>query len=723
MLGATVVKVEPDGGDPARRKPVDDVALAPDATSPLYVHLNAGKGNVSPGVLPPSWADVVLTDRVRHQLAGSALDPGRPDAGAGPLLVTVTAWGFDAEEPGTMEDELLVEARSGAIATIGDEGRPPLRLPGWQGQGSAGATAAVAVLAGLRSAAVGHIDVSWLAALQVGVELEFADRLMAGRSRPPAGPFPPVAFPGGALPCQDGYVCPGSFRDVDWELQTLFYGLPELYSDERFSTRLARAERVDELWELIRPWYESHTKREIHQYSLDSPWTVGMVMTGRDALDDPQLAARGFLGPLDTPDGPVRGPLRPFLLPGVPVADQAVRAPGEDDAWARTQLAAAEAPPSARSAPSARVGRRRPTGGSMPLEGLRLVELTVAWAGPFVGNSLGALGMDVVRVETHRPFEGYRLLRLRADSDPERLAHVNGTRDWFETSAVFCAVNRNKRGLSLSLDDEAGRQVFLDVVRDADVVLCNFTARVMPQLGLDFATLQAVNPDIVVVRMPAWGTTGPYSHCAGYALTVEAMGGFAARWGYEHEGARVSDIYWPDSVAGTHASLAVLTGLARRDATGTGCEIDVSHHDIMWTQMGEGIVTADQRGVDIGRMGNREPGVEGSGIEADGQGGWVAVVGERREPVQDVLGAAADPRLADRFEIVDRAVVGPLQALRTAFVVDGRPTTTRRPAPLFDEHTDEVLRDVAGYSPEHIAELREAGVVGGLLPDPATATW
>ncbi len=697
MLGATVVKVEPPGGDPARRKQVDDVALAADETSPLYVHLNAGKLNVAAEDAPPlSWADVVLHNRVRGQLAGTPLDPTLPAGTGHPLLVTVTAWGFDADDPGTIEDELLVQAASGCIAVTGNVGDAPLRLPGWQAQYQAGATAAVGVLAALRMPGTRHLDVPWIAAIEVGMELEFADRLMAQNSRGPSGPFPPAGFPGGALPCKDGHVCPGSYRDVDWEMQSIFYEMPELYDDPRFNSRAARAQRVDELWEIIKPWYASKTKREIFQYCLDSPWTVGMVMTGTDALQDEHLAARETLGILDTAEGPARAPVRPFRMPGVPVADQRVRVLGES-----------VAPDGPRTAVS------RP-----PLAGLRLLELTVAWAGPFVGNFLGALGMDVIRLEAVRPFEGYRLMRLHPDSDPAHLRELRGTRDWLEASNMFCAVNRNKRGLALDLGGEEGQEVFRDLAKNVDVVLCNFTERVMPNLGLGYDVLKQLNDDIVVVRMPAFGTTGPYSHCAGYALVVEAMGGFAARWGYPEEGARVSDTYWPDSVAGTHAALAVMSGIERRDRTGEGCEVDFSHMDVMWSQLAEGLVVADRRGSDIGRMGNREPGVADSGIFPAAGGGWEARVGGRTRPVLDALGASRDPALAYRFETVDRDVIGRVTELRTPVLIDGRPTTTRRPAPLFDQHSDEVLAEVAGYDVARIAELREHKTVGGQLPVP-----
>ncbi len=697
MLGATVVKVEPPNGDPARRKQVDDIELQPGETSALYVHLNAGKLNVAAADAPPlSWADVVVHNRVRSQLAGTELDPTRPADADHPLLVTVTAWGFDADDPGSIEDELLVQAASGAIAATGNVGEAPLRLPGWQAQYQAGATAAVGVLAALRLPGTRHVDVPWIAALEVGMELEFADRLMAQRSRGPSGPFPPAGFPGGALPCKDGHVCPGSYRDVDWEMQSIFYEMPELYEDPRFNSRAARAQRVEELWEIIKPWYASKTKREIFQYCLDSPWTVGMVMTGTDALADQHLAARETFGTLETTQGPVRAPVRPFRMPGVPVPDQRVRVSGES-----------RAP----SGPRPKVARP-------PLDGLRMLELTVAWAGPFVGNFLGALGMDVIRLEAVRPFEGYRLLRLHPDSDPPNVREMRGTREWLEASNLFCAVNRNKRGLALDISGEQGQEVFRDLAKNVDVVLCNFTERVMPNLGLGYDVLKQLNEDIVVVRMPAFGTTGPYSHCAGYALVVEAMGGFAARWGYPEEGARVSDTYWPDSVAGTHAALAVMSAIERRDRTGLGCEVDFSHMDVMWSQLAEGIIVADRRGSDIGRMGNREPGVADSGIFPAADGGWEARVQGRTRPVLDVLAASVDPSLAYRFETVDRDTIGKVTELRAPVIVDSKPTVTRRPAPHFDQHSDEVLAEVAGYDAAHIAELRDNKTVGGQLPVP-----
>jgi crotonobetainyl-CoA:carnitine CoA-transferase CaiB-like acyl-CoA transferase len=169
--------------------------------------------------------------------------------------------------------------------------------------------------------------------------------------------------------------------------------------------------------------------------------------------------------------------------------------------------------------------------------------------------------------------------------------------------------------------------------------------------------------------------------------------------------------------------------------------------EVMWSAVGEGVVVASERGTDIGRMGNREPGVAASGFVAAADGRWVAFVGPQpagdaaqaargrpwhdvvdavraaggaAEVVNEVLDALDDARLAERFEVVDHPVTGPVVQLRSPFVVDGRPTTTRRRAPLFDEHTDELLTSLAGCDADRIAALRAAKVIGGTLPSPAS---
>lgn len=734
MLGAEVVKVERAGGDPLRTKPIDDEPV--DGLSPLYVHLNAGKRLVAPVdddqlAALVAWADVVLDDRLRAELqASTVLETA---ARAVSLVVSITPFGLDDRLAGLIEHDVLAQARSGLIGIQGDPGSEPLRLPGWQAQYQAGATAAVGALAALRMGGARHLEVTWVAALLVANELHLADANVSGVRNQPVGPFPTTAFPGGALPCADGFIVPGSFREIDWEMQTLLYGVQELIDDDRFRTRASRAAHREELWSLIEPWYADRTMQEVFDLAMSTPWTVGKVMAGSDAITDPHLAARDFLGPARVPDSGTDATIaqRPFRGPGLPVPTPTVPSvPEPVDAVTR-------------SGPRTRVERP-------DLRGVRLLEVTTAWAGPFVGNLLGSLGVDVVKFEGLPPFDGYRVMRLHPHSEPAELAHFHDDNRWFEVAAVHNAVNRNKRGVVMNLAHEQGREVFLELARGADAVLCNFTASVLPQLGIGFDDLVAVNPRIVVVRMPAFGTEGPYSHAAGYGTVVEGMGGFGARFGYAEEGARISDLYWPDPVAGIHAALAVMTGIERRDRTGQGIEFDVSHMEAMWCALSEGIVAAAARGRDVQRMGNREPGALRSGFAPAAGGRFVAYVvteggavdavdaaiaahrsaeagviadairaaGGVAEVVLECLDVLADARLADRFEMVDHPVTGPVRQLRGPFVVDGAPTTTHRPAPRFDQDTDAVLSE-AGIDADRIAALRAAKVIGGTLPPPA----
>lgn len=717
MLGATVAKVEPESGDPARRQAIDDEPVGDD--SPLFVHLNAAKANVAPDEIDPGWAQVIIDDAV-------AADGARRPAEGGPLLVSVTPWGFHGPRAGTISDELIVQAQSGFLGFNRDPDGPPLRLPGWPAQYMAGSIAATAALAALRTPA-GHVDVSWLDAFLSSVELAYADALHCRRPRTPVGAHPPTAFPSGAIPCADGFVTPGSLRAVDWEMQFLLYGRPDMVENDEYFQRQKRVDHIDELWEIIRPWYAERTKREIFQNALDTPWAVGMIMTPTDALVDEHLAARGLLADVETPSGNRRAIGSVWKGPGLPRAEQRLSAQAADPA--------PPAPPDAGSAADL-----------APLDGLRLIEMTVAWAGPYVGNLLAPHGVDVIKIEAQNPFDGWRALRPYDHGMRPGQEEMVGDNRFFEASGLFNALNRGKRGCVLSLASEEGRQVFLDLVRSSDAIVANFSAHVLPSLGLDWDTLQAVNPGLVVVRMPAFGVDGPYSGAAGYGSIIEAMGGIGHRQGYDHEGARISNIYYPDPVAGVHAAVALLAGLHRRDRTGQGGEYDLSHQEATWSLHGDALILADRDGRDVGRMGNREPGTAVSGMFPAVGGEWVAAVGphpvaavvERssRVPATDLVaaitsagGAATivlDPwsapsvePLASRLEMVDHPVTGPVAQLRNPIVIDGIRPATPRPAPLFDEHTDEVIGEVAGYDKERLAELRAAEVIGGRLPPPA----
>ncbi|HET6795446.1 MAG TPA: CoA transferase [Acidimicrobiales bacterium] len=641
MLGADVVKVEPAGGDPARTLPVDEGEEAD--PSPVFVHLNAGKTLARS--VPSGWADVVIDDHLRAELPATD----------GALLVSVTAWGIDADEAGHPLDEVRVQAASGMLAAVSDGG-DPVRLPGWQTQYLAGAYAAASALAGL-AAGARHVEVTWVGAAATGVEGEAAKvlhRLAEEEDDPRAGGIQSAAFPSGVFACADGYAVPGTVRPVDWTLQCGVYGRPDLLEDPRFDWR-HRWENRDLLRAELDPWYRARTRDDIFRAALECGWAVGKVMAPEDVINDAHMAERRFLGRC----GPALLPSRPWRAEGI--------AEGHD-----VDLAEPVPEPSVSPRPAAAPPRPPELGG------LKVLELTWAWAGPFVGRFLAGFGADVVRIETGARPDGWRA--------PLR---VDGELTW-DAAPLHNSLNRTKRSASVDLIHPEGRDLFVALLAEADVFVVNMTASVLSDRGVEDDVRAAVESGLVALAMPSLGYTGPHRSMPGYGMLIEAMGGLADRFGPPEEGARVSSTYYPDAVAGVHGAVAVLAALTARRTSGRGSFIDLSQQEVMWMQLGEGIVLASRDGRAPRRMGNAEAGC----------------------PAPDGV-VGLDQLAPSMVETLDHPVTGVRRYLAGPVVVDGVRLPTRR-APMFGEHTDDVLADWLGMDPDGIAGLRERGAVGSV---------
>jgi crotonobetainyl-CoA:carnitine CoA-transferase CaiB-like acyl-CoA transferase len=741
LLGADVVKVEPAGGDMTRTMAVDDEPVRT-PPGPLFAHLNAGKRVVTGDPAPHlDGAHVVLDDRVRREREGTALDPSTLASG-GAVVVSTTAWGYDAGDAGAPDDELLVQSASGALSALTEAPHGPTRLPGWQAQYLAGGFAAAGALTALARPGGHHVDVSWVGAVVTGVEAGICAFLHAVEQPPAVADdrqrgFQVGAFPAGVFRCADGHVIPGTVRPVDWQLQCGVYGRPDLLEDERFTARLRFANR-DALRAEIQPWYDAHTKHEIFRAALDAGWAAAMVMTAGDALDDPHLAARGFLTTTDPLDGGRSATIPAHVARFVP-------------------------PPQARAADDA---VPRPPA----LDGLKVLELTWAWAGPFVGRHLGAYGADVVRIETGRFVDGWRTRLRWRDAGVEVPEGEDPDGFTWDAAALHNSLNRNKRSLSLDLTHTDGRARFLELLDRADLLILNMSYRMLADRGIEDEVHAAVERGLVVLNMPALGATGPYRDMPGYGILMEGMGGMAARYGDRDEGARSTSTYYPDLVAGLHGTVAALAALGHRSATGEGSLIDLSQQETTWLQFGEAIALRSLEGRVPGRMGNAEPRRAPSGLYPTADDRWVAILvrddaqyAALRTLVGDALPALSEDERVRRRDELDAAVTAWTRGLplddaldrlaaagvpstagasqRRAYVtgaldgrgliervvhpltgdrpylamplrIDGEPWRSRRPAARFAEHTDEVLADWLALDEDERRRLRAAGVIG-----------
>lgn len=414
---------------------------------------------------------------------------------------------------------------------------------------------------------------------------------------------------------------------------------------------------------------------------------------------------------------------------------------------------------------------------SRPLEHIRVFDLTHVWSGPYAAQMLAAMGAEVIHFEsTRRPDMARQTLVLPIDR-----GHP------VDRSLYFAQHNRGKLGVSLNLSDERGRDLFLRMLPRADAVINNYSNRVMENWGLTFERLSAVNPGVVVVALPSYGGTGPNRDHVAYGDALEAATGLMRPRGYSAGEPIRDGVPYPDATAGLAAAGAILLGLASRRRTGRGVAVDISQRDVSLRNMGEAFVAFQLNGDEPEQWRNSHPHWCPHGTyPAAGDDRWLAIavrtddewvslcrVMRREELASDPRFESSFQRLRHRHEAdalvsdwsrhVDNhegqrllmaagipagAVLYPEDLLtddqlaarrfypEVEHPVTGRhrlfsmpqvfrrvETRTAARAPLFGEHTREVLRRLAGVDDQEYERLEAAGVVGGVPDYSAGITW
>ncbi|MCP4749294.1 MAG: CoA transferase [Proteobacteria bacterium] len=412
---------------------------------------------------------------------------------------------------------------------------------------------------------------------------------------------------------------------------------------------------------------------------------------------------------------------------------------------------------------------------TLPLEGIRVLDLTRVWSGPLASRILGDLGAEVIsilgRITVARvefSTEVAEILGVFPDNEP-------GTRPW-NRSSLNIELGRNKSGMTLELNTPKGVELFKELAKKSDVVLENFSPRVMPNFGLDYASLKELNPGIVMCSMPGYGLTGPYRDFVSYGTNLDPASGLASLMGYAGDSAHMSGNAYPDPAAALHAASAILTALFHRLQTGTGQHIDLAQSESATCLIGEAVLGCALTQKIPSPIGNRHRSLAPHGCyPAKGDDKWVVIaVGSDREwealkrtmgepptlnadrfadhsmriknhdeldglieawtsththqelmsvlqkngvPAGAVWNAPeliSDPQLADRgfFWEIDHSEVGPKKYCGLPIKMSGVPEWPKRPAPCLGEHNAQVLKSVLGFSDEEIQKLEQEGVIG-----------
>lgn len=698
-----------------------DTALP--GTGPLAAFLDAGKVRVA-HVDEGERFHVHLTEGEGHA-GGRAGDA---------TVVRIEPFGLEGPLAGVAASEFTLQAWCGLMSGCGTPDTPPLQMGILHGQWATGAVAAMAALAGVRAARGGgagpSIEVSALEVMAVvlcnypPLYRQFTGSV-SFMSR--SGDWPQV------VPCKDGWIGLCVFTPQQWSDFAAMIGREELSADDRLNSMGGRARNRALAESVVRPWLETHTVAEICELGELFRVPVAQVGNGRDVLTMDHFVERGVFV---AHDAGFVAPRPPFLSTAGP----------------RT---GAYAPPPAAS-PSATPGR------PLPLSGVTVVDLTAFWAGPACTHQLATLGADVIKVESPSRPDGMRFATVRPPTEP----------DWMEYGPTFHGTNPAKRSITVDFSRPEGRELVLRLVERADVVVENFTPRVLGNVGLEYSDLVARRPDVILLRMPAFGLDGPWRDRPGFAQTTEQVSGIAWMTGEADGEALVRSTI--DPIAGIHGAYAVLAALAARDRTGRGQQIEMPMAEVAMNVAAEPIVTWSASGVLLERDGNRgAPGAPQGVYRCAGEEQWIAVsiasdhewralvevlgapdwarepvlstgagrrarhddldtrLGEwfahreRDDTVDALLGAgvlAAPvwdqmiqdelPQLAERgfTQWLDHPVAGPVGYPGTGVRADSFDNSYRAPAPTVGQHTDEILHAL-GLTDDEIAALRSNGVI------------
>ena len=282
----------------------------------------------------------------------------------------------------------------------------------------------------------------------------------------------------------------------------------------------------------------------------------------------------------------------------------------------------------------------------MLLNGIRILDLTYYIAGPVGTQVLADLGAETIKVEG--PFAS---TRTRVEETPQN----GGSKPRVVVAYTgFNHLNRNKRSVVLNLASEEGKDVFRDLVRVSDLVVENYSLRVMRNFGFEYPALREINPGIILISMPGYGREGPYREYASWGETIESTAGLTQMTGYEDGPPLRSAIYMPDPFSGMYAAMAATVCLNQRARTGEGQHVTVSHLESAAQLSGEVILDYAMNGRNGRRTGSRNPYRAPHGVyPCAGEDEWVAIdVGGEQQwdafrAAMGEPGWAREPRFAD----------------------------------------------------------------------------
>ena len=783
--GADCVLIEPPEGTPTRRLGPYVTGGTSSTRSALFRHLNQGKASLSGDVAGLSVADLAGMADVVIRDDATTLPFALPSAAIECVTSEFPRAGRYQNWQGT---EMVHQALSGTMFMTGWADRQPLYGTGYRAYYAAGTTAFISILSALHErsrSGLGQQVTATVSEANAAIGQNLVSQYSYNGSYETRRQYPGFLA---LLQCSDYWMVLFAIRH--WEQLCAVFGLEHLLGDERFAQQADRLEN----WELVvaqmQKQARSRSAGELVAALQKARISAEVIAPLGSLVSSPQWRARQVVQVASDVTGRTEAALRqPFAVGDTEYC--AVR-PSPPLRGGRAAERAARQIQRRWRAPAPAYPDREPPGpgdcgpdgcgpadrgpadsGSGPLSGLRVLDLTTAWAGPFAARSLAHLGAQVIKIDAPSHTDSWRGAAEggAARHYPDGLP---GRHPW-NRCLLFNTQGQGKLSLGLDLKRDGAREIMLRLAEVSDVLIANFTPGVLERLGIGYETLSARNPRIIVVEMPAFGPGGPDSAHQGMGKTMEPACGMTALMGYGDGQPVLTGPAYLDPIGGLSAVAATMVALQQRRATGRGCRAEVPQTEAGAHWIGEQILLQAETGrawqPDANAVSYAAP---HDAYPCQGADEWIAIaVGTEAQwqalcNLMERPDLGTSPRYADlarrvrhrdelepilsrwtrnfgKHELADSLQAAGVPAapvnngqdvasdpvlLETGFIRElehpeagchaypglsynlaRTPGGIVRAAPCFGEHNELVLRDILGLTEEHITRLLEAGAI------------
>ena len=642
-LGAEVIKVEPPGGDPARRLKPLMPGVVEGEWGLGFMHFNTNKKSVTLDLATSEGqsqflrlartADAIIETGVKSGVDYEAAMETNP----GLVQVSITGFGLEGPHSGWKAPSIVVSAMGGIMYLCGSPEKAPLTEPEQQPFHLASAFAAYGLLLALRTRERNgqgqRVEVSCqeVNASQQHVVVNYsaneAGLVREGNRGPLGGGMPEGVYPGSDGFCHVVIIPRGHWRSLlEW------MDNPEPLTDPIWENRHVRNANLDFVEPPVLDFMKGLTKEQLFRQGQERRVPIGPINRPDEFTRDPYALERGVFVEVERRGaGRCRQVGSPFRMSETPGA---IFTPAPELGQHNEEILGTLALPGPqKQSITANPRRANKAGNGLPLDGIRVLDFTFAIAGPVLTQLLGENGAEVIKVESEaRQQRG----RAREGLDPKVV---------LQQKVTFADVNRNKLNVTVNMGREEGREVIRRLVPICDVVVDNFTPRVMDRWGLGYERLKELRRDIIMARLPAFGLSGFHRDYLGMASIAMSITGLYHLWSYPDDPEPAGPPVWtPDYLSAAMGGVAIMAALRHRDMTGEGQLIELAQTEALASILGAEYMDYFANGY-VGRpLGNRHRWMAPHGAyRCKGEDAWCVIAVDSEEEWEGLCRVMGSP--------------------------------------------------------------------------------